>query len=198
MMPAREEDVRAMVRERFAMVATSPSREKRFPVGAESAKALGYEAEEIDRLPESVTESFSGVGNPLCLGEIRPGQTVLDLGCGAGLDSILAARRVGPAGKVIGVDMTDQMLDKALRSAEALGLGNVEFLHARIEALPIQDAVADMAISNGVFNLCPDKAKALAETWRILRPGGRLFMADILLEDHVTPEEVARLGEWSD
>lgn len=192
------EAVRATVRGRFAAVALSPDSEKRFPVGAQSAKALGYDSDEIDRLPTSVTESFAGVGNPLSLGEIRPGETVLDLGCGAGLDSILAAQRVGPRGRVIGVDMTDEMLEKARRSALATGVENVEFLRGDIEALPVADAVADIAISNGVLNLCPNKATALAEIRRVLRPGGRLLMADILLEAHVTEEEVSRKGTWSD
>jgi SAM-dependent methyltransferase len=191
-------EIRAMVQERFSRIATAPEYEKKFPVGPQSAKILGYDPEEINRLPLSVTESFAGVGNPLSLGEIHPGQTLVDLGSGAGLDSILAARRVGGAGKVVGVDMVETMVEKARRNVEALGIGNVEFLHGMIEDLPLEDAVADIATSNGVFNLCPDKPKALAETYRVLRPGGWLLMADILLEDHVTPEEVARLGTWSD
>ena len=192
------EEIRVKVRERFARVATVPSQEKKFPVGPESAKRLGYDPEEIDRLPLSVTESFAGVGNPTALGEILPGQTVLDLGSGTGLDSILAAMRVGPSGKVIGVDLTEKMVEKARGNAGALGLENVEFFHGVIEDLPVADGLADVAISNGVFNLCPDKPKALAETYRALRPEGRLLMADILLEGHVTAEEVARLGAWSD
>jgi SAM-dependent methyltransferase len=197
-MAETSEEIRAMIRERFARIATAPEREKKFPVGPQSAKTLGYDPEEIDRLPLSVTESFAGVGNPLSLGEIHPGQTVVDLGSGAGLDSFLAARRVGSTGKAIGVDLVEKMLHKARRNMEALATENVEFFHGLIEDLPLEDAVADIVISNGVFNLCPDKPKALAETYRVLRPGGRLLMADILLEDHVTPEEVARLGTWSD
>jgi SAM-dependent methyltransferase len=190
--------IRAMVRERFAKVACTPEQEKKFPVGLASAKALGYDREELDRLPLSVTESFSGVGNPLSLGHISPGQTVLDLGSGAGLDGILNARRVGPTGNVIGVDLTPEMLAKARRAAKTLGLKNVAFLHAEIEGLPLPDGVVDVAISNGVFNLCADKPKVLAEVFRVLRPGGRLQMADILLHDDVTPEEVATKGAWSD
>jgi SAM-dependent methyltransferase len=197
-MAETSEEIRAMIRERFARIATAPEREKKFPVGPQSAKTLGYDPEEIDRLPLSVTESFAGVGNPLSLGEIHPGQTVVDLGSGAGLDSFLAARRVGSTGKAIGVDLVEKMLHKACRNMEALATENVEFFHGLIEDLPLEDAVADIVISNGVFNLCPDKPKALAETYRVLRPGGRLLLADILLEDHVTPEEVARLGTWSD
>ena len=146
----------------------------------------------------SVTESFAGVGSPLCLGDIRPGEAVLDLGSGAGLDCFLVAARVGSSGRVVGVDLTEEMVKKARENAIALGVRNVEFLCRPIEDLPLEDGVADVAISNGVFNLCPDKPRALAETARVLRPGGRLLMADILLEDRVTPEEVARLGTWSD
>jgi arsenite methyltransferase len=192
------EDVRTMVRARFAGIANSPTQERRFPVGPESAKALGYDPTEIDQLPCSLTESFAGVGNPLALGQLQPGETVLDIGCGAGLDTILAARRIGPMGKAIGVDMTGEMVQKARRNARTLGLGNAEFVHAEIELLPMDDNSIDVAVSNGVFNLCPDKPKALAETYRVLRPGGRLLMADILLEEHVTPAQVARLGTWSD
>lgn len=186
------------VRGRFAKVARSPNEETKFPVGPASAKKLGYDPDEIDCLPASATDSFCGVGNPLGLGDIRPGQTVLDLGSGAGLDSLLAARRVGPTGRVIGVDLCEEMVAKARQNAERLGLNNAEFVNAQIEDLPLPDGSVDVVISNGVFNLCPDKPRVLAEAFRVLRPGGRLQMADILLEEGVTPEEVARMGCWSD
>jgi SAM-dependent methyltransferase len=192
------EDVKHMVRERFRKIAVAPYQEQKFATGPESAKALAYDGQEIDSLPATLTQSFCGVGNPLGLGEMRPGQVVLDLGSGAGLDSMLAARRVAPTGRVIGIDMTEEMVEKARRNAQALGLSNVQFLHAEVEKLPLDDGSVDVAISNGVFNLCPDKGKVLAEVFRVLRPGGRLQMADILLEDGVTPEEVARKGTWSD
>jgi SAM-dependent methyltransferase len=192
------EDIRAMVCNRFARIATTPEQEKKFPIGPASAKKLGYDPEEIDDLPCSVTESFAGVGNPLSLAEIRLGQTVVDLGSGAGLDSLLAARRVGPTGNVIGLELAKPMLEKAHRNVAVLALTNVEFFRGLIEDLPMQEAIGDIAISNGVFNLCPDKPRALAEAHRVLRPGGRLLMADILLEHDITPEEVARLGTWSD
>jgi SAM-dependent methyltransferase len=191
-------EIRTAVEQRFAQVARSPDQEKQFPVGPASAKKLGYEPPEIDALPPAVTESFCGVGNPLGLGEIRPGQTVLDLGSGPGLDSLLAARRVGLTGKVVGVDLCPAMVEKARRNARLLGLHNVEFVIGEIEKLLLPDASVDVVISNGVFNLCPDKPGVLAEAFRVLRPGGRLQMADILLHDDVTPEEVAHKGEWSD
>ncbi len=122
---------------------------------------------------------------------------MLDLGSGAGLDSLLAARRVGPTDKVVGVDLYPEMVEKARRNADLLGLRNVEFVIAGIEKLPLADGSVDVVISNGVLNLCPDKPGVLAEAFRVLRPGGRL-MADILLHDDVRPEEVAQKGEWSD
>ncbi len=149
----------------------SPAQEQKFPVGPDSAKALGYDAGEVDALPASVTESFCGVGNPISLGVPDPGQTVLDLGCGAGLDTLLAARRVGPSGKAIGVDMTPEMVAKARHNAEALGLGNVEFLRGEVEHLPLPDGSVDRMISNGVFNLCPDKPAVLTEVFRVLKSG---------------------------
>lgn len=192
------EQIRTEINERFVKVALSPHEEKKFPVGPASAKRLGYDAKEIDGLPPRVTESFAGVGNPLGLGELRPGQVVVDLGSGAGLDSILAARRVGPGGRVIGVDCTPEMLEKARANAGCVGLRNIEFRQGDIDALPVPNGSVNVVISNGVFNLCTDKSKVLAEVFRVLRPGGCLQMADILLEDDVTPEEVAHKGTWSD
>jgi arsenite methyltransferase len=190
-------DLKRQIRDRYARIARSPGQEAEFAVGPESAKTLGYEPGEVDALPAGVTESFCGVGNPLSLGELSAGETVLDLGSGAGMDSILAARRVGPTGRVIGVDMTAEMIDRARSNVAALGLTNVEFRQGEIEALPVDDGTVDVAISNGVFNLCPDKPRVLDEVFRVLRAGGRLLMADMILEDHVTPEKVQLMGSWS-
>ncbi len=197
-MPTTAEEIHSAVEQRFAQVACSPDKETKFPVGPESAKKLGYDPLEIDALPPSVTESFCGVGNPLGLGDVRPSQVVLDLGSGPGLDSLLAARRVRPTGKVVGVDLCLEMVQKARRNAALLGLHNAEFVIAGIENVPLPDLSVDVVISNGVFNLCPDKPRVLAEAFRVLRPGGRLQMADILLHDDMAPEEVAHKGEWSD
>lgn len=197
-MPENAERLRASIKERFAKIARSPEQEKKFPVGANSAKSLGYDPTEIDALPSSATESFCGVGNPLGLHQVLAGQTVLDLGSGAGLDCLLAACEVGPTGKVIGMDMNGEMVEKARRNANSLSLKNVQFLNADIESLPLEGASVDLVISNGVFNLCPDKPRVLAEAFRVLRPDGWLQMADILLHDDVTPGEVAQKGEWSD
>jgi arsenite methyltransferase len=197
-MSKANDDLRLAVTQRFAAVAVSPGQEKKFPVGPASAKKVGYDPNEIDALSAFVTESFCGVGNPLGLGELHPGQIVLDLGCGARLDCLLAARRVGPTGKVIGVDLCLEMVEKAKHDSLLLGLHNVEFVNAGIEKVPLPYGSVDLVISNGVFNLCPDKPAVLAETFRVLRPGGRLQMADILLEEGVTPEQVASKGSWSD
>jgi SAM-dependent methyltransferase len=197
-MSQMKDNLLAAVKERFAAIATSPGQEKKFPIGPASAKKLGYDPQEIDALPLQVTESFCGVGNPLGLGELLPGHNVLDLGSGAGMDSLLAARRVGTTGRVVGVDLCREMVEKARSKAETLGLRNVEFVEAEIENAPLPDGSVDVVISNGAFNLCIDKPKVLAEAFRVLRPGGRLQMADILLHDDVTSNEVARLGEWSD
>ena len=194
-MPETTAEIHAAVKQRFAALASSPAQEKTFPVGPASARKLVYDPKEIDALPASVTESFCGVGNPLGLGEVLPGQTVLDLCSGAALDSLLAARRVGPAGKVVGVDLCPAMVEKAHRNAFLLGLHNVEFVEAGMETVPLPDGSVDVVISNGVRNLCLDKPAVLAEAFRVLRPGGRLQMADILLHDDVTPEQVAHLGE---
>lgn len=189
--------IKAGVRGRFVRLAVAPQEEKKFPVGAASARRLGYDPDEIDSLPAGATESFAGVGNPLALREPRPGEVVLDLGCGAGLDSILAARRVGPAGRVVGVDMTEEMVVKARKNAVAAGVINVAFHAVDADALPMDDGTVDVVISNGVFNLCLDKPKVLTEVFRVLRPGGRVQMADVLLGDEVTEGEVEK-GAWSD
>lgn len=195
-MPETTTNVRDTVRRRFGMIASSPAQEKKFPIGPENAKVLGYDPAEIDGLPPSVTESFVGVTNVLLIAEIVPEQTVIDLGCGAGLDCLLAARLVGPNGKVIGVDLTAEMIDKARRNAQELSVSNIEFLVRDIEDLMLDENIADVVISNGVFNLCPDKPRALAETYRVLRPGGRFQMADVFLDESVKPEDVAQMGDW--
>ncbi len=192
------ENLRDSVIDRFRKVATAPEQERKFPVGPESAKKLGYEPAEVDALPSAAIESFCGVGNPFSMGDPQPGQTVLDLGCGAGFDTLLAARRVGFTGKVIGVNMTPDMITKARHNASLLGMSNVCFIEGEIENLPLPDVSVDLVISNGVLNLCPNKPRVLSEVFRVLKSGGRLQMADILLEPHVTPEEVASKGSWSD
>ena len=148
---------------------------------AYAAEFLGYDAEELATLPPECSASFAGVSNPLAIGPIQPGETVVDIGCGAGMDLLLAGRRVGPDGHAIGVDMTDNMLDRARNSTTAAGLKQVEVRKGDAIALPIADAAADVVISNGVLNLVPEKELAFAEIVRILKPGGRLELGDIAL-----------------
>jgi SAM-dependent methyltransferase len=191
-------EVQEAIKNRFCRIAKNPASEKRFPVGPESAKRLGYNPTEIDGLPSSVTESFAGVGCPLALGPVREGEIVLDLGSGAGMDAFLVARRVGPKGRVIGIDMTSEMIRKAESNRLLLGIENVEFKEGQVENLPLEDVSIDLAMTNGVINLCLDKERVIQEIYRVLKPGGRFYGADIILEEGVDQATVERLGTWSD
>ena len=189
--------LRSAIRDEYAEVAGSPHKGFHFHTGRFLTARLGYPADQIDTLPDSVVESFAGVGNPFSWGDLRPGETVVDLGAGAGLDALLAARMVGPAGRVIGVDMTPAMLDKSRRNAGMLGLAHAEFRHGYLEELLIPDAAADVVISNGVINLCPDKEAVLAEAYRVLKPGGRLQIADIIVARAVPDDAKEDIALWT-
>ena len=197
-----DREIREQVQARFRRISVEPSSEKRVPIGPESAKNLGYDPKEIDSLPPSVTESFAGVGYPLGLGPIHAGERVLDIGSGAGLDAFLVSRRVGPTGRVIGVDMTPEMVEKAEANRQrlsgvALPLTNVEFRQGLAEELPVGDNSVDLVIFNGLVTLSPQKERVLAEVYRVLRPGGRIYAADIILEEGVDQATVEKLGQWS-
>lgn len=189
--------LRAAIRAEYAAVAEHPDQGFHFHTGAHLAAILGYPEEWIAELPPSAVESMAGTGNPFALGELRPGERVVDCGSGAGADSLIAARLVGPNGWVIGVDMTPEMLAKARANAELVGLRNVEFREGVLEALPVPDGWADLVISNGVLNLVPDKTAALTEIFRVLRPGGRIQLADIVLDRPVPGGSKSDVSLWT-
>jgi SAM-dependent methyltransferase len=189
--------LRSAIQEEYAEVASCPLKGFHFHTGRSLAVRLGYPAERVAALPDAVVESFAGVGNPFTWGEPAAGETVLDLGSGAGCDALQAAAMVGPTGRVIGVDMTPAMVAKARRNADLLGLANAEFRDGYLEDLPVADGGADLVVSNGVFNLCPDKAAAFAEAARVLKPGGRLQIADIVVARAVPEDAKADIALWT-
>jgi SAM-dependent methyltransferase len=191
------EVLRREVQHKYTEVATSPEQTFHFHHGRPLAQLLGYPMDQVDAMPAQAVESFAGVGNPCGLGDIRPGEIVLDLGSGGGFDSFIAAQAVGPTGKVIGVDMTQAMLKKARATARQMGLKQVEFRRGFAEELPVPDASVDVVISNGVVNLCPDKYRVFAEIFRTLKPGGRLFLADIVLHKAVPDGAKANVDLWT-
>ena len=191
------DELRASIRAEYAAVAAEPDRGFHFHTGYRLAAILGYPQEWIETLPAGAVASMAGTGNPFSLGEIQTGERVVDCGSGAGTDALIAARFVGPSGRVIGVDMTPEMLAKARANAVEAALTNVEFREGVLEALPVETGWADVVISNGVLNLVPDKAAALAEMYRVLRPGGRLQAADIVLERPVSESSKQDVSLWT-
>ena len=189
--PVDPEALRDEVRSKYREVAETPDAKFHFHTGRSLAERCGYDMAAVDALPDVAVESFAGVANPFALRDLEVGERVVDVGSGAGFDSLLAARAVGESGAVIGVDMTPEMLAKSRRIARSLDIGHVEFRDGLAEALPIEDGWADVVISNGVFNLCPDKRATFEEVFRTLRPGGILQFADIA-NGRPVPEEVMR------
>ena len=189
--------LREAIREEYAEVASNPQKGFHFHTGRPLARMLEYADEWLEGIPESSVESFAGTGNPFSLGELLPGERVVDVGCGAGIDSLVAAKQVTPDGRVIGVDMTPSMLEKARRAAEGAGLKGVEFREGYAEALPVEDGWADVVISNGVLNLMPDKDAALAEMSRVLKPRGRLQIGDILVQKAIPESAKRKIDLWT-
>ncbi len=190
--------LRSEISKVYSRVAAEPDGQFHFHRGpVYAAEFLGYDPAELAALPPECTASFAGIGNPHAIAPIHPGECVLDIGCGAGMDLLLAARRVGPAGRAIGVDMTPAMRELALACAARAGLANVEVRLADATALPLPDASADVVISNGVLNLVPEKEKVFAEIVRVLRPGGRLQLADIVLEAELGEDVRRNIELWT-
>lgn len=191
------DELRDEIRDKYAAVVHTPDAEFHFHTGRGLTRRLGYEQEAIDALPDAAVESFAGVANPFEHRPIEPGEQVVDLGSGAGLDAFLAAFAAGPGGRVIGVDMTAEMLEKATETAAAIGCDNIEFREGYLEDLPIEDGWADVVIANGVINLCPDKQRVFAEAHRVLRPGGVLQFADIANTMPVPEEAKRQIDLWT-
>jgi 2-polyprenyl-3-methyl-5-hydroxy-6-metoxy-1,4-benzoquinol methylase len=189
--------LRTEVQDEYSIVAKDPQQGFHFHTGRRLANLLGYKDEILDQFPEKVIESFAGTGNVFNLGELKPGEHVLDVGCGAGLDCLIAARMVGEYGKVIGVDMTPDMINKARQNTTLVGTSNVEFIQDYSEELPVPSEWADVVISNGAINLSPDKDAVFSEIFRVLKPGGRIQIADILVQKPVPNNAKNNLDLWA-
>jgi SAM-dependent methyltransferase len=189
--------IREAVRKKYGEVARSAEGKFAYPTGRQGALVLGYDPAIVRRLPDDVLASFCGVGNPLALGPIEAGESVLDVGCGAGFDMIVASYLVGGAGKICGVDMTPEMAERARANLERAGVMSAEVQVGGAESVPYRDATFDVVISNGVINLSPAKEEVFREMYRVLRPGGRLQFADIVVNQSLPPEVASSLEAWS-
>jgi arsenite methyltransferase len=184
------------IKKTYASISEEPSKDFIFPTGRPWAEDLAY-PDELARVPDSAVESFAGVANPFSLGRLEAGERVLDLGCGAGTDSLVAAQMVGDRGHVTGIDMTPQMLAKARAAAAELGTGNVEFVEGEVERLPFADGSFEAVISNGVIDLVPDKDAVFSEIFRVLVPGGRIQIADVTIQNPVSAEGRRNIDLWT-
>jgi SAM-dependent methyltransferase len=189
--------LREEVKTKYREVAAEPGGPHHFHTGRRLAERLAYDPSIVDAFPDVAVESFAGVANPFVLRRLDVGERVVDAGSGAGFDCFIASAQVGPEGKVVGVDMLDEMLEKARRAAAAMGLDNLEFRQGLLEELPVPDGWADAVISNGVFNLCADKKVVFAEVWRVLRPGGRLQFGDIANSEPVPEAAIRDIDLWT-
>jgi arsenite methyltransferase len=188
--------LKSEIKKTYSSVSNEPERDFIFPTGRAWAEDLGYPAE-LTNVPDAAVESFAGVANPWELGRLAPGERVLDLGSGAGTDSLVAAQMVGAEGRVTGVDMTPEMLAKARSAAAEMGVGNVEFVECEAESLPFDDGSFDVVVSNGVIDLIPDKDAVFSELVRVLRPGGRLQIADVTIQNPVSEDGRRNIDLWT-
>jgi arsenite methyltransferase len=195
--PVDVDVLREEIRKTYTDVSTDQEQEFIFPTGRSWAQELGYPEPELARVPDATVQSFAGVANHWLLGRAEPGSVVLDLGCGAGTDLLIAAQMTGPGGRVIGIDMTSAMLERARASAAEMGLMNVEVHESLIESLPLESASVDLVISNGVIDLVPDKDAVFDEIDRVLRPGGRLQVADVVIHHEVSEDARKNIDLWT-
>jgi arsenite methyltransferase len=184
------------IKKTYASVSQEPKKDFVFPTGRAWAEDLDYPPE-LANVPEAATESFAGVANPFSLGRLESGERVADLGCGAGTDTLVAAQMVGPEGSVTGIDMTPEMLAKARTAKGELGVTNVELVEGEIERLPFEDGTVDVVISNGVIDLVPDKDAVFAEIFRVLKPGGRIQIADVTIQNPVSEAGRRDIDLWT-
>jgi arsenite methyltransferase len=198
---ARQVDIdvqrlKSEIKKTYASVSQEPEKDFIFPTGRAWAEDLEY-PQELSRVPDTAVESFAGVANPFSLGRLVPGEHVLDIGCGAGTDTLVAAQMVAPAGRVTGIDMTPEMLSRARAAAAEMGTPNVDFVEGDVEQLPFPAESFDVAMSNGVIDLIPDKDAVFAEIFRVLRPGGRLQIADVTIQHPVSEEGRRDIDLWT-
>ena len=191
------ETLRKAIKDEYKEVAEDPGKGFHFHTGRRLTRIVGYKEEWLTSIPALAIDSFAGTGNPFAMGELAAGERVVDVGSGGGIDSLIAARMVGPTGHIVGIDMTPAMLEKARAAAGESGIDNVEFREGYMEELPVADGWADVVISNGVLNLTPDKRKALGEMFRVLRSGGRLQIGDILVNREVPEEAKRQIDLWT-
>ena len=191
-------EIRLAVAEKYGRVASFPDADHPFPIGRDFALSLGYDPEQLEHLPRRAVDAFAGISNPLIAADLRPGEIVLDLGCGAGMDTLLIANRVGPSGFVHGVDLSDEMLACARDCAAEANFRNIGLYQVPAEAVPLGDSSVDVMIINGIFNLCPDKYQVMTEAYRLLRPGGRMLVSEIVVrgKKNMGCENISR--HWED
>ena len=196
-LPVDPAQLREQVKSKYRDVAIDPHGDYHFHTGRPLARRLGYDSSVVDAMPDVAVESFAGVANPFSTQRLAAGERVVDAGSGAGFDCFIAAQQVGPDGRVIGIDMLDEILAKSRNSAEQIGLRNVEFREGLLENMPVEDGWADVVISNGVINLCADKKQVFQEIWCVLRPGGRLQFADIANSKPVPAAALRNIDLWT-